>query len=191
VRIDLGVLVDPASHYYTDEQMIAVAGYPRHAITSQLSMSFFPGARPLTPVPSAMVNAMALVSSSDSSFVVADRQRVGDQTASMPRGARTLAVASEGKMAPEAKPFRLVAFGDSDFASNTFFPYLANADLVLASLSWLMREEGGAPMTPLVEVLPTVSLSNAQTRDIFLTTVFVVPGLIALAGIVVWWTRRS
>ncbi len=191
VRFEPGILVDPASHYYTDEQMIAVAGYGKHPITAQLSMSFFPGARPLTLVPSPTVEAMALVSSSTSSYVATNRERAAEQAATASKAPRALAVASEGRLAEGAAPFRLVAFGDADFASNTFFPYLSNADLVLASLSWLMREAAGSPMTPMVEVLPTVTLNNQQTQAIFLVTVFVVPGFIALLGFIVWWMRRS
>ena len=40
------VVVDPLSHYATDAEMVAVTGYEPSPITRNLSMSFFPGARP-------------------------------------------------------------------------------------------------------------------------------------------------
>ena len=61
-------------------------------------------------------------------------------------------------------------FGDADFASNSFFPYLANADMVLGSISWLIREERAPVVKPPVEVLPTVALTGAQVRAIFIAT---------------------
>jgi ABC-type uncharacterized transport system involved in gliding motility auxiliary subunit len=84
----------------------------------------------------------------------------------------------------------MVVFGDADFASNSFFPYLSNADLVLASLAWLMREEHAASMKPPVEVIPTVSLTNQQVRGIFIATVLALPGSLAMLGALVWWRRR-
>jgi hypothetical protein len=70
------------------------------------------------------------------------------------------------------------------------FDNLANADTVLATLSWLIREERAPAMKPPVEVLPTVTLTNTQMRGIFVVTVLIMPGLLALAGGVVWFARR-
>ncbi len=88
------------------------------------------------------------------------------------------------------KPFRLIVVGDADFASNSFFPYMSNADLVLAMLAWLIGEERAPTMKPPVEVLPTVTLTNRQVRAIFLVTVVLLPGLVAVTGGAVWWRRR-
>ena len=96
----------------------------------------------------------------------------------------------EGKLAADAKRFRLVVVGDADFASNSFFPYLSNADLVLAAIGWLLGEERAPTMKPPVEVLPTVTLTGDQVRGIFLVTVLLMPGLLVLAGIAMWWVRR-
>ena len=81
--------------------------------------------------------------------------------------------------------------GDGDFASNSFFPYLANADIVLAGVSWLLREERLPTLKPPVEVLPQVTLTNVQVRWIFNLTVILLPGAVALTGVGVWlWRRR-
>src|SRR5260370_36425628 len=48
-----GVIVDPTEHYFTDEQMIAVARYGPHPATRGLALSFYPGARPLEVLPAA------------------------------------------------------------------------------------------------------------------------------------------
>src|SRR5262249_37682254 len=129
---------DPSEHYVTDEQMVAVAKYARHPITPQLALSFFPGIRPVTPVAAEGVRPVVLFSSSASSYVAADRLSAGAQASDAPRGPQPLAVASEGQLGAAAKRFRLVVVGDADFASNSFFPYLSNADLVLAAVGWLL-----------------------------------------------------
>ena len=45
VRVGEGVIADPKSHYYTDEQMIAVTTYANHPAAIGLTLSFFPGDR--------------------------------------------------------------------------------------------------------------------------------------------------
>ena len=85
----------------------------------------------------------------------------------------------------------MIVVGDADFASNSFFPYLANSDIVLGrTVAWLTREERAPAMKPPVEVLPTVSLTGEQMRGIFIVTVLLMPGLIAFAGGAMWWWRR-
>ena len=67
----------------------------------------------------------------------------------------SLAIASEGTLGAQAKPFKLAVVGDADFASNSFFPYLANADVVLGLTAWLRARTARPTLKPPVEVLPT------------------------------------
>jgi len=186
-----GVIVDPTEHYFTDEQMIAVSRYGSHPATRGLALSFYPGARPLEVLPAPGVKVTPLAASSADSYVIANR--LGDQTKakSGPRAPQIIALAAEGRLnGTAAAAFRLIVVGDADFASNSFFPYLANSDAVLAGLAWLTREERAPAIKPPVEVLPTVSLTGEQMRGIFLVTVLLIPGLIAFAGSAMWWWRR-
>jgi len=187
IRVGAGVVVDPLDHYFTDEQMVAVPRYADHPITRGLALSFYPGVRPLELVPAPGVTVAPLVSSSAESYV----RPLGAMPAPA-RRAHVLAAAAEGVLpgASDARPFRLVVVGDGDFASNSFFPYMSNSDLVLAMLAWLVREERAPTLKPPVEVLPTVVLTNRQVRGIFMVTVMVLPGVVIGAGSVVWWRRR-
>src|SRR5215213_4242170 len=123
-------------------------------------------------------------------FAAGLRLRARHEAAEALRMAIPLAVASEGQL-ESGKPFRLVAFGDADFASNSFFPYLANADVLLASLSWLIREERAPIAKPPIEVLPTIALTGGQMRGIFLAVVVGLPGAVAATGALVWYRRRA
>jgi ABC-type uncharacterized transport system len=190
-RIGTGVIVDPVEHYFTDEQMIAITRYASHPVTRAQALSFYPGARPVEPVPRDGVRAVALFASSARSYVVQDRARYREEATSAPKRAYALAVAAEGRLAPAAPLYRMVVVGDADFASNSFFPYLANADIALAGVSWLLREDRLSTLKPPVEVLPMVTLTNAQVRWIFILTVLLLPGLVAALGFGVWlWRRR-
>jgi hypothetical protein len=190
-RIGDGVIVDPIDHYFTDEQMIAITRYANHPVTKAQALSFYPGARPVEPVPRAGVNAVALFASSTKSYVALDRMRYREEAANAAKRSYPLAVAAEGRMTADAPAYRMIVVGDADFASNSFFPYLANSDIALAGVSWLLHEERLPTLKPPVEVLPTVTLTNTQVRWIFILTVLLLPGAVALTGVGVWlWRRR-
>ena len=63
-------VVDPLSHYATDAEMVAVTSYEKSPVTRNLSMSFFPGARPLVETtPAQGLARTPLFSSSRDSYV--------------------------------------------------------------------------------------------------------------------------
>jgi len=185
-----GVIVDPTEHYFTDEQMIAIARYGAHPATRGLALSFYPGARPLEVAEAPGVQVTPLARSSADSYVIANRLGDPSKAKALPRSSQIVALAAEGRLAASTAAFRLVVAGDADFASNSFFPYLANSDVVLAAIAWLTREERAPAVKPPVEVLPMVTLTGQQMRSIFLVTVLLMPGLIAFAGGGMWWWRR-
>lgn len=203
------VVVDPLSHYATDAEMVAITSYVASPITRHLSMSFFPGARPLIEtMPTPGLVRTPLFSSSRDSYV----REVGavrtdapdpsprtsiesDPPARMPAepGPRLLAAAIEGRLAeaaPDSPPMRAIVVGDSDFASNSFLPYLANSDLALAMTRWLLREERLTTVPTRIPVPPMIVLSNAQMRAIFLLITIVLPLLAVALGLLTWWRRR-
>ena len=201
------VVVDPLSHYATDAEMVAVTSYTAGAITRNLSMSFFPGVRPLietTPAPG-LVRTPLFSSSRDSyvrqvETIRAERREspsgIGTATPAEP-GPRLLAAAIEGRLtgaapdvASDTAPMRAIVVGDSDFASNSFLPYLANSDLALAMTRWLLREERLTTVPTRIPVPPMIVLSNTQMRAIFLLIAVILPLLAVALGVLTWWRRR-
>lgn len=187
IAVGDGVVADPTSHYFTDEQMVAVEKYAPHPATLGLALSFFPGVRPLESRVAPGVKTTPLFSSSANSIVLS---RDATAAASHAPAQHALGIASEGRLDANGAPFRLAVIGDADFASNSFYPYLANADLVLGLASWLRGEPLGPAMKPPVEVLPTVVLTNAQLRSIFVLCVLVLPGACAGIAAALWWRQR-
>ncbi|MGE4056698.1 MAG: Gldg family protein, partial [Vicinamibacterales bacterium] len=51
VVLDNDMVIDPASHFWADPSAPAVSQYNRHHITRDLPLTFFPGARSLSPTP--------------------------------------------------------------------------------------------------------------------------------------------
>ena len=80
--------------------------------------------------------------------------------------------------------------GDGDFASNSFLPYMANGDLALAMLRWLVREERTSAVTVRMPVPPLVLLTKSQMQRIFLVIELLLPLSVVAVGAVVWWRRR-
>jgi hypothetical protein len=196
VTIKEGYIVDPNGHYFTDDQMIAVSKYDPHPITQGVAMSIYPGARPVAAVVAPAgaeqpVKARVLLASTSSSYIVAQKGMSKGDGEGEERGSQPLAVVAEGRLeVGQDKPFRLVAFGNAGFASNSFYPYLSNADMILNALSWLSREQKAPIARPVVEDVPRVILTGAQAQAIFIFTVLILPGSVALFGGLVWWRRR-
>ena len=115
-----------------------------------------------------------------------------DQSMSQPQP-HILAVAVEGTwpaVPPPARPFRAVVIGDADFASNSFFPYMANSDLVLSMIRWLIREERSPAVASRIPVPPLMLLTKPQMQQIFLVTEVLLPLSVLVLGAIIWWRRR-
>ena len=80
--------------------------------------------------------------------------------------------------------------GDGDFASNSFLPYMANSDLALAMVRWLVREEQTPSVSVRIPVPPLVLLTKGQMQRIFLVIEVLLPLGVVAAAAVVWWKRR-
>ena len=203
VRLPQEAVVDPLSHYARDSEMVAVTGYAEEAITRGLSMTFFPGVRPLVAVPPADgLSATPLFSSSRDSYTRPVQPAGVREPGAAPKTGRAgppppaprlLAVAVEGRLpgaAPGAPPMRAVIVGDADFASNSFLPYLANGDLALAAVRWLAREERSTAVASRIPVPPMILLTGAQMRGIFLVLVVLLPLCAFALGARAWWRGR-
>jgi ABC-type uncharacterized transport system involved in gliding motility auxiliary subunit len=198
-RLEQEVVVDPLSHYQRDAEMVAVTGYDPHPITRTLSLTFFPGIRPLTLTrPASGVEVTPILQSSRDSYArpVApeDARTVASSSAPAAQMAevrpRVLGIAAEGTLAPGASPFRAVVIGDGDFASNSFLPYMSNSDLLVAAVRWLAREERGTAVRTRIPVPPMVLLTGTQSRWLFILIVLVLPLTVIGIGGAVWWSRR-
>lgn len=204
VRLTQEVILDPRHNYAADPEVVAVSGLEPHPITQNVSMTFFPGARALTLVPPLPgLTITPLIRSSTASYTrtvmpVTERQIEAVQTVppdtASPAAPQShlIAVAMEGHwpVPTPLPPFRAVVMGDADFVSNSFFPYLANSDLILASLRWLVREERTTAIASRIPVPQLILLSKAQMQQIFLLTEVLLPLSMLFIGAFVWWKRR-
>jgi ABC-type uncharacterized transport system involved in gliding motility auxiliary subunit len=146
------------------------------------------------------LHAVELVQSSPSSWGEADTAGVfergearldeGDIT-----GPVSIAVAVTGKhkemgLSDDGET-KLVVFGDADFASNQFLLQLFNRDLLLNAINWLGGQEEMIAIRPRTIRASSAQLSPEESQAIFYLSVLVVPELLLLLGLTVWWRRST
>ena len=103
-------------------------------------------------------------------------------------GPVSLAISSE---AIATSGGRIVVFGDSDFASNAFYSQFGNGDIFINSIDWVTEQEELINLTPKDNIQRLMVPPQSVIQNIILlVVVFVIPGLVLLAGVVVWVQKR-
>jgi ABC-type uncharacterized transport system involved in gliding motility auxiliary subunit len=195
----------------TDESVPVAASYPAHAITENFQLlTAYPLARSVTPVEGGVNGhtAQRLVETSRSSWGETNLKSLSGEPAKMDdadkKGPVSLAAAVSGPAAstppaptdakngeaPKPAETRIVAFGDSDFASNGALGVQGNRDLFLNTVNWLAQQENLISIRAKDPEDRRITLTADQERRIFYLTVLIVPGLVLLAGVQTWWRRR-
>jgi len=210
IVLDDNMVIDDASHFWSDPSAPAVTDYNRHQSTRDLPLSFFPGARSLSPTPQRVPNTyvMPLANSSKKSYGELTRDRAEFTPGKDMEGPLTImAVVSrrmdtqdiqEGDAAAKAasaedggkRKSRIVVVGDADFATNSFFNIMGNGKLFLNTINFLAAQENLIGVEPRTFDLPRVNLTNRQMKGTFFLSVILIPALLALIGTIVWWRQR-
>jgi ABC-type uncharacterized transport system involved in gliding motility auxiliary subunit len=85
---------------------------------------------------------------------------------------------------------RLVVFGNAVFANNQFLGQYFNRDLLLNTINWLVGEEGLISVRARTVRASRVQFTAEQGTLIFYLSVLVLPELLLIAGLAVWWQRE-
>ena len=187
-----------------------VPGFELHEITRAMRDPVaFPVTRSVTPItesaPNLSVKSLAkTVGGTDDSWGERQRDTDGTFSGSFAYTPGTdapppvsVAAAVEQKVEQSSDtdtsrgPTRIVVFGDSDFAANAAFRE-ANRDLFLSTINWLTLEEDLIAIRPID--LQGQTLRQMRVHDIRLvqiTSVFLIPSIVFIAGLIVWWQRRK
>lgn len=87
--------------------------------------------------------------------------------------------------------FEMAVFGDVSFTTNKYWRQLFNDALTLSVVGWLAGEEELISVGSRAVRASRASLTAEQARSVFYLSVLVLPELILLCGIAVWWRRSS
>ncbi len=95
----------------------------------------------------------------------------------------------------EVQSAKLVVVGNSDFAMNRWLggtnATAANLDFILGCLNWLIDRGNLAAIVPKFASYFYLNLTNTQLREVAFNTIVVIPGVVALIGLLVWFRRRK
>ena len=192
IAADDDIVIDEASHFWADVSAPAVTDYNRHQITRDLPLTFFPGARSLSPTPQRVpgTSIVPLVNSSRNSWGQKSQDRVGFVKGRDVPGPHTLMVVGLRRGDDGARRSRVAVVGDSDFATNSFFHIMGNGTLFLNTVNYLASQENLIGLQPRTADLPRVQLTNRQMKATFFLSVLFVPAVLAVIGTAVWWKQH-
>ena len=96
----------------------------------------------------------------------------------------------EEEPATSEKKARVVVFGDSEFANNTYFSQQGNGDFFLNAVNWLAQEETLISIRPRSPKFTPLTLTASQGRVVFWLPVVLLPGLVIAIGSYIIINRR-
>ena len=106
------------------------------------------------------------------------------------RGEKPALPQAEAAKKAVGKPSRIVVVGDSDFATNSFYNIMGNGKLFLNAVNYLSARENLIGIEPRTFDRPQVSLTNQQMKGTVFLSMILIPALMALVGVAVWWRQR-
>ena len=162
-------------------------GFERSAV-------FFPMARTasIADKSKTIPETVELLKTSDRSFAIpgltAGQTKITFDPKVDTRGPLSLGVSASRKVGD--KNARLVLIGNSQFAVNPYITQLRNGDLFYNAVDWLSADENLISIRAKSPTNRRVNLTAAQASALQWIDLILLPGLVILAGIMIWVRRR-
>jgi len=83
-----------------------------------------------------------------------------------------------------------VVIGSSEWAANSFIPTMDDSNLAVNSINWLASDEDLISIRPKDSDDRHITLTQAQFNWLRITCQILLPLLVILGGVSVWWRRR-
>ena len=190
------VVVDPASSFPQDVSAIVAMKYEFPDITRGVQglLTFFPGARSLTTLDNVTdtITIAPIVKTSEMSWGERNYRDENpfryDEGVDL-RGPLPIAMA----VTASNSEMRLVAFGNSEFVSNSALQNVqgaGNQDLFTSAINWLAEEPELIAISPKPAEQRFLVIPPGSARLVVFSSLVVLPLLVVAVGVVVWWKRR-
>ena len=175
-------------------QVALVTSYDPQPIVSELkgSVTGFPLARSLEIKNGDKTSVDKLFSSTETSLATMNLSNpaVDPKDPKNIRGPLLLAAAGTYKTGKDNSQGRFVVVGSSSWVANSFIGFNGNRDLALNTINWLASDEDLISIRPKDRDDRRVTLTRAQMNWIRVTSQFLLPLMVVLGGVSVWWRRR-
>ncbi len=152
----------------------------------------FPMSRSLTVKNAANTMVQPLFSSSASSLATMDLSspKVSVNDPNNKKGPLILAAAGTYDTGKPNSQGRFVVVGSSIWASNRFLKFNGNGDLAGNAVNWLCSDEDLISIRPKPPENRPITMTGGQMVMVRIISQFVLPLIVIIAGLLVWWKRR-
>ena len=175
-------------------QVALVTHYESQPIVSGLkgSATGFPLSRSMEVKNGDKTSVQKLFDSSDTSLATnnLNSPRVDPNDPKNRKGPMTIAAAGTYNTGKQDSQGRFVVVGSSSWAENSFINFNGNGDLALNTVDWLSSDEDLISIRPKEREDRRVTMTRAQLNLVRSTSQFILPLIVIVAGVSVWWKRR-
>ena len=174
----------PLAHDYSSQPIVAGM--------KQVTTGF-PLARSLTTANGAKTTVQELFTTSESSIATTNLKspEVNVRDPNNKRGPFVLAAAGTYAVDKPNAQGRFVVVGSSDWAINKFVTALnGNGDLAANAINWLCSDEELISIRPKPPEVQHITMTARQMAMVRIVSQFVLPLIVIIAGIAIWWKRR-
>jgi len=195
VTLDKDLVVDRLGQLVGLGAQVALVGeYSYQPIVSEMKgvTTGFPLSRSLEFKNTDKTTVEKLFDSSGSSFATTNLNSpaVDPRDPKNKKGPLTLAAAGTYNTGKEGSQGRFVVIGNSTWAANQFISFNGNNDLALNAVNWLASDEDLISIRPKPPEDRRITMTKAQMSFVRATSQFVLPLIVVVAGVGVWWKRR-
>ncbi len=171
-----------------------VATYESHVIVREMKevATAFPITRSIETKSADKVSVEKLFSTSSNSYATSNlaSAEIRINPAKDKKGPLALAAAGTYSTGKEGSQGRFVVVGSSGWAANSILRFNGNRDLFMNMVNWLSSDEDLISIRPKEPEDRRLTMSRAQMRLVFYSSVIGLPLVVILAGLSVWWRRR-
>jgi len=175
-------------------QVALVTHYDTHPIVDDIkgTATGFPLSRSLDVSNGSKTTVEKLFSSSNSSLATTNLSspEVNVNDPKNQKGPLTLAAAGTYNTGQQNSQGRFVVVGSSLWAANSFINFNGNSDLALNTVNWLSSDEDLISIRPKTPEDRRVTMTQAQMVWVRTTSQILLPLLVVIGGVAVWWRRR-
>lgn len=175
-------------------QVALVTSYASHNIVNEMkgSATGFPLVRSMEAKNGGKTTVDKLFSSSESSLATTklNSAEINPNDPKNKKGPFTIAAAGTYRTGKENSQGRFVVIGSSAWAANSFINFNGNRDLAMNTVNWLSSDEDLISIRPKERDDRRVTLTQSQMNWVRITSQFLIPLAMLVAGVAVWWKRR-
>lgn len=175
-------------------QVALVSKYDSHPIVDEMkgTATGFPLSRSLLTKDADKTRVQKLFETSDTSIATTNLNSptVNPSDPKNKKGPMTIAAAGSYTTGKENSEGRFVVIGTSSWIANSFINFNGNGDLAMNVMNWLSSDEDLISIRPKPQEDRKVTMTKAQFNWVRISSQFLLPGALLLAGVSVWWRRR-